>query len=510
MPARARAKPTPTVLSPVDILADEAMRRIAKKTAPIDQRPDDPVGWILEHFRIPREERDDMRLVLAPYQVKALRYALSRDERGLFKYSLVLWSDIKKSIKSTIAAAVLLWRAWHVDYGQFYVIANTRDQADSRVAYYLRRAIELNPNLKSQCNVNYSTHTVTLPNRSYIKAIPVNAAGEAGANPTMVEVTELWGATSKEAQRMWTETTLPPALLGKSQKWIDTYAGFQGESIILEQQYDTGILHGTRIDPEYDFFYENRQARMFSIWNERPRLPWQTPEYYSAEEQTLLPNEFLRVHRNVWSSGSEVFVPKEWVTACQADVPFYESEPCVAALDGGLTDDSFAIVVMDKKGNNTRVRYAKAWYPPVNGQIDFVGTPDNPGPELEIERLNKRYTIIEWAYDKTHIADMMSRLNQRLGLHIYDFSQGELRLVADKMFRDSIRDRTFQHSGETDLVEHICNANAKITKMADASNASGQTRETLRIVKRNQKLKIDACVAASMASYELRMAYNID
>ena len=34
-------------------------------------------------------------------------------------------------------------------------------------------------------------------------------------------------------------------------------------------------------------------------------------------------------------------------------------------------------------------------------------------------------------------------------------------------------------------------------------------RETLRILKRNQRLKIDAAVAASMCNYELREAYMI-
>lgn len=509
MPARPRTKSPQLKFSPVDLIANEALSRISARTKPVDLQPDNPIQWIEDHFRIPREEREDMRIILYPYHKTALRHALSRDERGLFRYSLVLWSDIKKSIKSTIAAAVLLWRAWHTDYGQFYVIANTKDQADSRVAYYLRRAIELNSELKRQCNVNYSTHTVTLPNRSFIKAIPVNAAGEAGANPTMVEITELWGATSKEAQRMWTETTLPPALLGKAQRWIDTYAGFEGESVILEQLYDMGVQQGTPCDPEYNFMYENRPARMFTMWNQTPRLPWQTDEYYASEERTLLITEFLRVHRNMWSSGSERFVPKEWIEACRGTIPKYNNEPCVAALDGGLSDDSFALVVLDKSGELTRTRYARVWYPPLGGQIDFVGTLDNPGPELEVERLMRIFNIIEFCYDKTHIADMMARLNKRLGIHIYDFSQGELRLVADNMFRHSIRDKTFVHSGEEDLVAHIDNANAKITKMADASGNAGQVRETLRIVKRNQKLKIDCCVACSMANYELREAYNI-
>lgn len=488
------------LLRPTDPLIDEAIRRVRARVKPIDLRPNDMVGWTLEHFRIPREEQADMRLRIAPYQVKALQYAFSRDERGLFNYDIVLWGDIKKGIKSTLAAAAILWRAWHVDYGQFYVVANTREQADSRVFYYLRRAIELNPNLASVCKVSPSQHYIELPNHARIEAIAVNAAGEAGGNPTMVEVTEAWGATTKDAMRLWTETTLPPALFGKSQRWLDTYAGYKDESELLWQLYDTGVLQGEKFDPEYDFFYRNKVARMFSIWNTRPRLSWQTPEYYSSQRAILAPQEYSRVHENQWASASEAFVPKEWWDACASTVPAYADEPCVMAIDGAMKDDSFAIVLMDKDENKTRVRYARCWYPPLNGQIDFVGTSDEPGPELEIVRLCREYNVIEVAFDQTHILDMLTRLSAAHSIHIHEFSQGQLRLVADKALRDNIRDRNIMHSNERDLSEHIANADAKIPP---------EGREFIRIVKRSQKLKCDLAVCLSMANHELRFAYNL-
>ncbi len=509
--------------SPADPIIEEAIRRAKARVRDIDYRPNDPVGWILEHFRIPFDERPDGRLILADYQRKALEIALSRDENGLFKYSLVLWSDIKKSIKSVIAAGVTLWSAWHTAYSQNYIVANTREQADSRVSFYLRRCIELNPNFSKQCEVNRSNYTITLPNRAFIKAIAVNAAGEAGSNARFVEFTELWGATTGEAEDLWNETTTPPNLFGKSQRWCDTYAGFEGESTVLENIYTTGKLEGVRISDEYPF-YENKLARQFTLWNETPRLPWQIgaqgEAYYASEKRTLTSiSQFNRIHRNQWSGGSEPFVPPEWVTACKGALPAYEGNPCVAALDGALTDDSFALVVMDKHEEVTRVRYSRVWYPPENGQIDFVGTQDAQGPEMVIRWLvgaepyrerGSGLNIIEWAYDKTHIADMMARLQRELSIYIYDFSQGELRLVSDAMLRHAIRDRRFLYGDDSDdLVAHIKNANAKLTKVQDATEKSGQLRETIRIIKRNQRLKIDACVAASMANHQLREAFNL-
>lgn len=508
---KTKSAPKQTVARSADDLILAAVRSsLEARFSPLDKRPDDPVGWMLEHFRIPREEREDMRLALAPYQQAALRLALSRDERGLFRYSLVLWGDIKKSIKSTIAAAVTLWSAWHTSYSQNYIVANTREQADSRVAYYLRRAIELNPRLAEVCDVNRSNFTVTLPNHAFIKAIAVNAAGEAGGNPRFIEFTEAWGATTEEAKRLWTETTTPPNLFGKSQRWVDTYAGFEGESEVLENIYDSGVTRGVRISDEYPF-YENRVGRQFSMWNETPRLAWQTDEYYASEMETLTSvNEFLRVHRNQWSTSSSPFVPPEWWDACEREVTPYEGEPCVCALDAGLMDDSFGVLVMSKKGDLCTVRYANAWYPPHGGQIDFQGTESEPGPERELIRLSKSYNIIEYAYDKTHIADMMARLNRDHGFHIYDFSQGQLRLVSDKMLRDNIRDKGIAHSGEHHLRAHIRNANAK-THVYSEPNSRGalESHDTIRIVKRSQRLKIDLAVCASMALYELKVPYLI-
>lgn len=476
-------------------LLDEAVRRAQKHVAkPIDFRPRDPIGWIEEHFRVPSEEVPDGHFRLAPYQKKALTEALSRDEKGLFKYSVILWSDIKKSVKSTIAAAVMLWRAWHVPYAQCYVVANTRDQADSRVAYYLRRAIELNPNFASVCNVNRSSYTIDFPNKARIESIPVNASGEAGANPTLVSFTELWGATSKEAVRMWTETATPPALLGKSFKYVESYAGFSGESQLLEQLYGIGVTQGRRIDPDIEM-YVNDNARMFTLWNTTPRLPWQSAEYYRSEAALLTPSEFNRIHRNVWSTASNAFVPPQWWEACRGAIPPYAGESCVVAMDAAVVDDCFAITMMSKTIGKDEyiVRYAQKWTAPLGGKIDFAE------PEAELRKLCKNFGVIQVAYDAYQLEALSMRLMQEGLAYFYSFSQGSKRLVADKQLYDGIRDRRIVHDGNADLTDHVLNANAStVTGVIDQ----------LRLIKRAQHMKIDLAVALSMNFSEM-LGFNL-
>lgn len=452
----------------------------------------DPVEWINQHYRIP--ETDDNRLQLGSYQEACLRQVLTRNEDGKFPYSMIVWSDIKKSAKSSVAAAVALWRAFNTPWGSIKIIANDLKQADSRVAFYIRRCIELNPAMKKIVNVKPSGYYMEFPNYARIEAIPVDPAGEAGGNDSMLVFSELWAANSEAAQRMWTELTISPMLYGESFRWVETYAGFSGESPLLEQLYIQGVKKGRKFDWADNFdppleVYENKPAQMFCLWNDTPRLPWQTRDYYSSEAATLLPSEFERVHRNQWVTSSNQFVPIEWWDSCRIRSdkmpPLREDEPVVVGVDAAVSGDSFAVVVVSgsEAGDKFYVRYAQAWRPPKGGKIDFSK------PEEEIRRLVEKYNVVEVCYDEYQLADMAGRMKREMIARLFTFPQGKMRLLADKTLYDVIRRRGIHHTGEVDLREHIANANAK-------------TESTwLRLVKRSDLLKIDLAVCLSMALY---------
>lgn len=115
---------------------------------------DNALRWIETHFRIP--ETPDHHIWFTPHQKFMLNTALIRINAGKFPYSIVIWSDIKKSAKSTITAAVGLWRAFQCPWGSIKVVANDLKQADSRVSYYMRRPIELHPVMRQMVNVTPS------------------------------------------------------------------------------------------------------------------------------------------------------------------------------------------------------------------------------------------------------------------------------------------------------------------------------------------------------------------
>lgn len=448
---------------------------------------------------------------LQPYQIDTLREALSKDEAGNYRYSIIVWSDIKKSIKSTIAAAVNLYRATFTEWGEFYVIANDLKQADSRVAHYIRRAVGLNPKMQKKYGVQ--GYRVTCPSKSFIEAVPIDPSGEAGSNADMITFSELWGANEDAKQRMWVEMTIPPAKHGKAFRWIESYAGFTGESKLLYSLYELGVKKGEMLWPDklYEVtggvptpleLYVNREAGMLCLWNTQPRCPWQTPEYYQSEEMILLPNQFARVHRNQWVTNEETFVPMEWFHSCRRkpeDWPEIDRkrQSMVIAMDAATSNDNFALWMGCRHPampSEVLTIHAQIWKPhPVTRKIDFMGTEEKPGPERVLRQLIKDYNIIEVTYDPYQLHDMSTRLKTEGLAWFRDFSQGNDRLLADSQFRDLIRDKRFWHRGEPDLVDHVGNADAKL----DPQDSK------IRLVKRADSLKIDLAVAASMGSHEL-------
>lgn len=458
----------------------------------------DPIQWMETHFYIPE---NDGPIRLVDYQKAVLREAYRTDANGKYIYSIVVWSDIKKSAKSTIAAAVALERARRTKWGSYKIVANDLKQAQSRVSFYLQRAIEMNTALREL--IKTDKHYTRLPNRAVIEALPIDPTGEAGGNDDLIVFSELWGAKDEAAKRMWTEMTLSPLKMGVSQRWVETYAGFSGEAETLENLYRQGVKEGRLLDIGIYHndgspleLYVNDEARLLCLWNTKPLCPdWQTPEYYAQEAATLLPTEFNRVHRNQWASSTEKFVPDEWWAACQiGSLPSVDNyREIVVGIDAAVSNDCFGIVAVSRHGEKVAVRYARRWIPPKGGKLDYTN-PENPEdteyPEGVLRWLAKEYNVVVFGYDETQLHHLCTSLMHDGVGHFRVFGQGAPRLSADKQLHDVIRDRKIMYTGQVDLTEHIQNANKEIDPH----------EHKLRIIKRSNNLKIDLAVACSMAT----------
>lgn len=444
------------------------------------QPPDNPADYLEAEFYIPETGAP---IALHPEQRLVLE-AMSQRENGAFKYMTWLYSAPKKSGKTAIGAGLALWQAERIPNGEIYIVGNDLKQADNRMNQAIRYCVQHNPRMADWKVIR---NTIYLPNGTRIEAVPVDPAGEAGANPTGIFWTETWGARQRKHEDMWSEMVLSPTRAGDTFKFVESYAGFRGESIVLERLYD-GV-----VKPDYALSglpecYAH--GPLFAYWCTRRIMPWMLNEqakvYYHSEALDKHPDEMRRVHGNEWVDSTAVFVPGEWWDACQQPLPTWERQALVLGVDAAVTSDCFAIVGITRHGDNLVVRYSQVWTPPKGGEIDFTE------PEAELRRLCQQYNVIQIAYDKTELQDMAQRLRRDKVTWLKKFDQGMARAAADKQLYDCIRDRRILHSGEAELTAHIKNANADINKHENR----------MRLIKRAEHLKIDAAVALSMATHE--------
>jgi phage terminase large subunit-like protein len=466
----------------------------------------DPVDWAELNFYvedscdpITGEEFGPGPIQLAPFQKRIIRAALERDGLGRFLWNTVIYSAPKKSGKTRISAMVASWLAKTSEaYAEIYLAANDGSQSEDRLLSAVKKAVDLSPALSKWKSTRGK---VILPSGAFVEAIPVDPTGQAGSNPVGVFWSELWGYAIAHKQRLFTEMTLSPVRRGRSIRWVDTYAGYSGESPVLENLYEQTVVDGECHPDFLDLpVYINKPARIFCYWDHEPRMPWQLGElgriYYAQEEAILPPHEFLRLHKNMWVTSSEAFIEPEWWKACREDNLGIETldpfEPLIIAMDAATSDDCFAIVGTTRHPDEARydtdvaVRYTATWTAPKGGKINFAE------PEEELEWLCENYNVVVVTYDEYQLHDMTSRLRQKGIAYFKPFSQMGRRIESDTDLRRLILRRGIAHDGDETLTQHIINCAAKLNK----------EDKRLRMVKKTQSKKIDAAVALSMSAYE--------
>lgn len=504
------------------------------------QKRADPVKWIEERFYLGSTGK---LVTLAPHQKCILRMAFKRNEySGHLPYRAIIYSSIKKSGKSAIAAMVARWMAeTQTRYSEIFAIGNDLTQARDRSFREVRESLETDPAYNRQkkiipgkWNLSSALTMTNLENGTQVKAISVDAKGEAGGKPAMTIWTELWGFEYDDALRFWVEMT-PVPTIPDSFRFVETYAGFDGESMLLYDLYQLGLkgrqmtahdmaMAGKSDAPGESYeellfaFKEtngdpkalvpvwiNEASTLFMYWDSGEnarRMPWQMGRdgaaYYRSEEAILPPNEFRRLHFNEWVSAESQFVPIEtWDMCYDETIPPLmpgDKTPVVLAVDAATTHDCFAVVAITRHPKNheeVAVRAARKWDPADEGGYVTYADPEN-----FIRECCKLYNVIQVTYDAYQLVDMMQRLTREGIAWCEPFSQAQERLRGDRQLYDLIIHRRLAHredpaGGRAIIREHLLNANSKLQKDQDS---------TMRIVKKTSNRKIDLAVAMAMGA----------
>ena len=193
-------------------------------------------------------------------------------------------------------------------YAEGYCVANDFEQAQGRVFQQIARIIEASPLLRGSAKI--TANRIEFPSTgATIAAIASDYAGAAGANPTITVFDELWAYTSERARRLWDEM-VPVPTRKLSVRLTVTYAGFEGESALLEELYKRGVA-GEQIAPSL-----YRRGRLLMFWSHEPVAPWQTQAWLDAMRETQRLNAYLRMIENRWVTSESNFVEMEWWDAC--------------------------------------------------------------------------------------------------------------------------------------------------------------------------------------------------
>lgn len=523
----------------------------------------DPCDWIERNFYIVNQLNAATELIKLFLRQKAiLRYCFTRNEAGRFPFQMIVISTIKKSGKTTLTATIERWLAeTQVRYGEIYCLGNDKDQARDRSFKFVKESIELTPGYDRRHEILpgrwdvFANSLRCLSSQSIIKAVAVDAKGEAGGRPYCSVWTELWGFESAEAKKLWTEMT-PVPTIPDSMRIIDSYAGFEGESETLRRIYDRGMENGHQltnhelalaaardVDGERyeDFLHAFEECngdpdalvpcwvegRMFMYWDSgaaaRRIKELQTPEYYAEQSKELLPQEFTRIHENVWGSGVSNAIPIASFDACwDATLPPLmpgDLAPMILACDAGTSGDAFAILSITRHPlDNTRaaLRELRVWTPDDfrdepgfdEGRIQYVE------PEKFIRWCIDNFNVLNICYDPYQLEDMMQRIRRETGAFASQFLQAKDRDVSDRGFYDQVVQRTlswnFHDTCEWDGSAHVrCVApgrdptegKSKVFRQhlmnADKKIQANQESK-MRFVKKPSGRPIDLLIAASM------------
>src|SRR6516165_8879977 len=251
----------------------------------------DPAAFI-ESFLFDPETCQPFRLTEA--ERVFLKHAFKLTSEGRLKYPELVFSAPKKSGKTAFAAMILIYMVRVIGgrYAEGLVVANSLDQASGRVFAAAARIVEASPLLAQDAKITaekiqfYSTGAVII-------AIPSDATTAAGANPTISCFDELWGFTTERDHRLWDELTVPPTRRIAC-RLVSTYAGFEGESELLEAIYKRGMA-GEEIAPD---LYAAGGLLMY--WSHHFSASWQTEAWREQQREALRPNAYLRLIENRW------------------------------------------------------------------------------------------------------------------------------------------------------------------------------------------------------------------
>jgi phage terminase large subunit-like protein len=438
----------------------------------------DPVAFITEVLCNPETKQP---FKLYPEEERFIRLAFTVTPDGRLPFVEILFSAGKKSGKTALAAMLVLYVIIVLggNYAEAYCVANDFEQASSRVFQAITRIIQASPLLRNSAKIT-SNKIEFKATGATITAIASDYAGAAGANPTITVFDELWGYVSERSQRLWDEM-VPVPTRKISVRLTVTYAGFTGESTLLEGLYKRAMA-GEQIGPDL-----YRTGGMLAYWTHQSHAPWQTESWRQQMREQLRPNAFLRLIENQWVTSESSFVDMEWWDACVdsalSPVVTDPTLPVWLGVDASVKRDSTAIVVCTFANGKVQLVQNYTFQPTPREPLDF-----EVGIEKTLLELRRRFYIKEIRYDPYQMVSVAQRLTQQ-GLPMIEFPQSVPNLTeASSNLYELIKGRNLRVYPQDEM------------RLAIQRCVALETSRGWRIAKEKASHKIDVVVALAQAA----------
>ena len=451
-----------------DLLEDGALQRWRRE----------PTRFITEVLVNPETGRP---FILMPWQKRFIEHAFQTDESGRLVHSEWLAATPKKTGKTEFAEMLLTTTVlvFGGPYAEGYCIANDLEQAQGRVFAAVRRVVEASPYLANEAQV--TANRIAFPSTgASITAIASDYAGAAGAHPVISCFDEAWAYTSERSRRLWDEMCVVPTRK-ISCRLTTTYAGFEGESELLEQLYHRGLAQ-PEIGPDL-----HSGDGLLMYWTHQVQAPWQTEAWVETMRHSLRPNAFLRMIENRFVSSEETFVPLEaWEACCTGrPIPADKSLKVWVGIDASVKRDSTGIAVCtwDRGAKKAVLVHHRIFQPsaadPINFEQDIEDT---------ILGIKSRYNLNAVFYDPYQMAAVAQRL-QRLNVKMIEYPQsvGNLTAASQNLY-ELITSQGLVAYPDPDI------------RLAVQRCVALETSRGWRITKEKASHKIDIVVALAMAA----------
>jgi phage terminase large subunit-like protein len=441
----------------------------------------DPISFIETALRDPESRKP---FVLSDAERAFLALAFVLDDNGRLKFPELVFGAIKKSGKTTLAAIIMLVMVLLLAgrFAEGYCCSNDLEQSISRVFTMVRRIIEASPLLRAIARI--TTDRIAFPSMdASIIALASDAASAAGANPTITCFDELWGYTSERSRRLWDEMITSPARKISARLTV-SYAGFSGESVLLEELHKRGMAL-PEVGPSL-----RAGCGMLFAWHTEPIAPWQTESWLAEMRRSLRPSAFARMICNEFVTSESAFVDLSAWDQCVSPemLPLREDGDVHvwAGVDASVKRDSTALVACtyNKQTKSVRLVAHKTFTPSTNDPIDFEGT-----VEATVLDWRDRFLLRKVYYDPFQMVSVAQRL-ARAGVKMEEFPQTIPNLTAatSNLF-DLIQSRSIQLYPDAAM------------RLAVSRAILHESSRGWRLDKLKQQHKIDIVVALSLAAY---------